>query len=49
MKLEMITEGLTKLLAANNYRTVTIMFYEREWERLRKYLLSEFGDTEYDI
>lgn len=49
MKLEMITEGLTKLLVENNYSIVTIIYYEREWERLRKYLFLEFGDTEYDI
>ena len=45
MKLEMITEGLAKLLVDNGYSTGTIVHYEREWERLNKYLLSEFGDT----
>lgn len=33
MKLEMITEGLKKLLLENRYNPSTIRFYEREWKK----------------
>ena len=33
MTLTMITEGLTRLLVANNYNPATIRFYKREWKQ----------------
>ena len=49
MKLEMITEGLLQLLKENNYTSNTITFYEREWKRLRSFLMHEYGDSEFDM
>lgn len=49
MKLEMITEGLKTLLLENNYNPVTIRFYEREWNKIRSFLMDEYGDTEFDM
>ena len=49
MKLELITEGLLQLLKENNYNPNTIVFYEREWKRLRSFLMREYGDSEFDM
>ena len=49
MKLELITDGLKSLLIENNYSPITIRFYEREWERLREFLLNEYGETEFEM
>lgn len=49
MKLEMITEGLKTLLLENNYNPVTIHFYEREWNKIKSFLMDEYGDTEFDM
>lgn len=49
MKLEMITEGLKGLLLENHYNPITIKFYEREWNKIRSFLLEQYGDTEYDM
>jgi len=49
MNLELITDGLKKLLVENNYNTETINFYEREWTKIQKYLAKEYGNTEYEM
>lgn len=49
MTLTAITEGLQKLLEANNYNSLTIRFYKREWEKIRQFLISEFGDEEFEM
>ena len=49
MKMEMITEGLRELLKDNNYNPATIKFYEREWSKIRSFLVEEHGETEYDM
>ena len=49
MKLEMITEGLKALLLENNYNPATIRFYEREWNKIRSFLIQEYCDTEFDM
>ena len=49
MTIEMITEGLRKLLLENNYKASTIKFYEREWNKIQNFLMEEYGDTEYQM
>ena len=49
MKLEMITEGLKKLLLENRYNPSTIRFYEREWKKIHAFLINEYGDTEFEM
>lgn len=49
MTIEMITEGLRKLLLENNYNASTIRFYEREWNKIQNFLMEEYGDTEYQM
>lgn len=45
----MITEGLKYLLLENHYNPKTIHFYEREWEKIKSFLVKEYGDTEFDM
>ena len=49
MTIEMITEGLRKLLWENNYNPATIKFYEREWNKIQRFLMEEYGDTQYQM
>ena len=49
MKLEVITDGLKELLLENHYNPATIHFYEREWKKIRTFLMDEYGDTEYQM
>lgn len=49
MKLKMITEGLNKLLLENHYNPSTVCIYEREWKKLRVFLMGEYGDTKYEM
>ncbi len=49
MKLEMITEGLKVLLLENHYNPVTIRFYEREWNKIKQFLMEEYQDTEFEM
>jgi site-specific recombinase XerD len=49
MKIQMITEGLRELLNENNYNPSTIQFYEREWNKIQRFLVEEYSDTEYDM
>lgn len=49
MTIEMITEGLGKLLLENHYNASTTKFYEREWEKIQSFLVEEYGDTEYQM
>lgn len=49
MKLEMITEGLKKLLLENHYNPATIRFYEREWKKIHAFLINEYGDTGFEM
>lgn len=49
MKIEKITEGLKELLLENNYNPATIHFYEREWKKIQSFLITEYGDTDYDM
>jgi len=49
MKLEKITEGLKELLLENHYNPATIRFYEREWKKIQTFLITEYGDTGYEM
>ncbi len=49
MTLTVITEGLTALLEKNNYNPMTIRFYKREWSKISRFLLDEYGDEEFDM
>lgn len=49
MKIEKITEGLKELLLENNYNLATIHFYEREWKKIQYFLITEYGDTDYEM
>lgn len=49
MNLEVITDGLRKLLEENNYNIATINFYEREWKEIQKYLIKEYGNTAFEM
>ncbi|MCD7771821.1 MAG: site-specific integrase [Oscillospiraceae bacterium] len=49
MKIEDISEGLKQLLHDNCYNPKTIQFYEREWKKIRSFLLTEYGNTEFDM
>lgn len=49
MKLEKITEGLKRLLIENHYSIKTIIFYEREWDRIHTFLMEKYGSTEFEI
>lgn len=49
MKLELICQGLKKLLVENNYSPVTISFYEREWKKLNDFLMIEYQNDDFDI
>lgn len=45
----MITEGLKGLLLENNYNPSTTKLYEREWDKIRCFLMQEYGDSEYQM
>jgi integrase len=49
MTLTMITEGLLKLLEANNYNPATIKYYRREWKKLSRFLYDEYSDEEFEM
>lgn len=49
MKLKEITDGLKKLLEENHYSPETIRVYEREWNRIRLFLINTYGNTEFDM
>ena len=49
MKLELIAEGLKKLLIKYHYNPQTILFYEREWDKLSKFLIDNNNDTEFSM
>jgi site-specific recombinase XerD len=49
MKLEIITENLIKLLHENHYNHATIHFYKREWNKIRTFLLQEYGETDFEM
>ena len=49
MTLTAITEGLTKLLESNNYNPATVKFYKREWFKIQCFLVSEYGDEEFEM
>ena len=49
MTLTAIMEGLTKLLEANNYNPTTVKFYKREWSKIQSFLVSEYGDEEFEM
>lgn len=49
MKLEKITESLKELLLENHYNSATILFYEREWNKIHSFLMNDYGDTEYEM
>lgn len=49
MTLQMITDGLQKLLESNNYNPMTIKFYQREWSKIDRFLNAEYGDNEFDM
>lgn len=49
MTIEEITKGLKNLLVDYNYSLGTIHFYEREWNKIRSFLSTEYGDTEFNM
>ncbi len=49
MKLEVITKNLKELLLKNHYSPVTILFYEKEWTKIRTFLIDEYGETKYEM
>lgn len=49
MTLTVITDGLFSLLEKNNYNPATIRFYKREWSKISRFILSEYGDEEFDM
>ena len=49
MTLTMITEGLLKLLEANHYNPSTIKFYQREWNKIGRFLYDEYSDEEFEM
>ncbi len=49
MTLTMITEGLLKLLEANNYSPKTIKVYQREWGKISRFLYAEYSDEEFEM
>ena len=49
MTLTMITEGLLKLLEANHYNPSTIKFYQREWNKIGRFLYAEYSDEEFEM
>ena len=49
MTLTMITEGLLKLLEANHYNLSTIKFYQREWNKIGRFLYDEYSDEEFEM
>lgn len=49
MTLSMITEGLLALLKQNHYNISTIRFYEREWSKIRRFLIGNYGNEEFDM
>lgn len=49
MKIETITEGLLELLNENNYNSLTIQFYKREWDKIQRFLLEVYGNSDYDM
>ncbi len=49
MTLTVITDGLFSLLEKNNYNPTTIKFYKREWSKISRFILSEYGDEEFDM
>ncbi len=49
MTINEITEGLKQLLEKNQYNPATIVFYEREWCRIKNFLTEEYGDLAFDI
>ena len=49
MTLTIITEGLLKLLEANNYNPATIKFYQREWNKISRFLFDEYSDEEFEM
>ena len=49
MTLTAITEGLTKLLESNNYNSATVKFYKREWSKIQRFLVSEYGDEKFEM
>ena len=49
MTLTAITDGLIKLLESNNYNSVTVKFYKREWSKIQRFLVSEYGNEEFEM
>ena len=49
MSFDEITAGLKELLVRNSYNPNTIKFYEREWRKIRDFILEEYGDDVFDI
>lgn len=49
MELDMITVGLKQLLVENHYNPKTIHFYEREWTKIKAFLIEEYGDTRFEM
>lgn len=49
MTITEITDGLRSLLEANHYNPETVKFYEREWSKIQSFLVTEYGNTLFDM
>ncbi|MDD3277979.1 MAG: hypothetical protein PHG16_03730 [Lachnospiraceae bacterium] len=49
MQLDEITNGLRTLLIDQHYNLITITFYEREWKKIKRFLIEEYGNADYDM
>lgn len=49
MTIDEISNGLKQLLENNHYTLATIVFYEREWCKVKDFLAERYGDLEFDM
>lgn len=49
MQLEEITNGLRTLLIEQHYNPKTLVFYEREWKKIHRFLLDVYGSSDFDM
>jgi site-specific recombinase XerD len=49
MTLTVITDGLMKLLETNHYSPETIKFYQREWDKISRFLHDEYANEEFEM
>lgn len=49
MQLDTITYGLRVLLIELHYNSKMLLFYEREWKKIKCFLTNVNGNTDYDM